>query len=136
MPVKPRPEPVVPSELGVAVAGSAITNVIPSAPVPLPIVASKDALRFPEGTAVGQNEDPDAYAVAGVSCNSDPAVVPNNDALPFSFHPPAVGSGITTPDTPVPESDTIALPAELATVSESVEVVAAVGANVTVGVTL
>jgi len=81
MPQKPRLPPGPPSEVGRAPAlGSARINVRPSAPVPPPMVASNAIVIAPDGTAVGQNAEPAATPLAGVSCSFDPGVVPNSEA--------------------------------------------------------
>jgi hypothetical protein len=103
--------------------------------VPPPMVMSKVATSPDGDTAIGQKADPAAPKVAGVSCSSEPGEVPSSDALPFVFHPPAVGSGMTTPVVPVPVIVVEAEPAEVATVSVAVATDVSVGAKVIVAMT-
>src|SRR3954451_16719447 len=104
IPEKPRPPPYAPSERAVADVASASTNVMPSAPVPLSMVAVNWAVRVVESTAVGQNAEPAAFALAGVSCSVGAA----SEAEPFSCQPPPAGSGTT----PAPVRFTVRSPDE------------------------
>src|SRR5205814_9375355 len=87
MPPKPSPPPPAPSAVAPAV-GSASVSVMPSAPVPLSIVASKSTVTALDDNAVGQNPEPAELALFGVSWSC----VPTMDAAPFSCHPPLEGS--------------------------------------------
>ena len=108
-------------------------RVRPSAPLPVSIVASKPTVSADEVNAVGQKPEPAWLLAAGVSWSCPPRI----DAVPFSCHPPAVGSdAIDAPPLPLPVSATICSPWPSSPVMlyEADAAPGTLGANVTVWV--
>src|SRR5262249_47029054 len=91
MPEKPSPPPAAPSAVGAVLLASASVSVSPSAPLPPSIDRSNEASSATDGIALGQNADPTALGVAGVSTR-----LPSTSAAePLSVQPPASGPGIS-----------------------------------------
>src|SRR5207302_5704859 len=71
---------------------------MPSAPLPVSMVASKPTVNEVDDSALGQKPEPAWLLVAGVSWSWPPRI----EADPFSCQPPAVGSG-TIDGPPLPD---------------------------------
>src|SRR5262245_27265209 len=92
---KPSPAPGAPTAVGAVTDASANASVIPSAPVPWSMVASKLTVRLDDGTGVLKNAEPAAPPTLGVS-TSDPLRV----ARLLICQVPAAGAGMAVPVAP------------------------------------
>src|SRR5947209_5931061 len=93
IPENPSPPPPTPRAVGAVTLASARVKVIPSAPEPDPMKASKATVRPVPGCGVGQNAEPACPLAAAVNCRLGGDAVRLSCDEPLSCHPPATGEG-------------------------------------------